>query len=659
MIGFFPDPYPDELLYSVCARYSARVRYPSRTYVVQELFGANATAVIDLPCRLADFVSVLPQGHRYTVKRLIDEHTLLPFYSPFLPPERVNRIRESMSGFNDSQVHACSGILASLISSLDWLRFCPLCTQENIQKFGEIYWHRLHQLPGVEVCPIHHVFLESSAAKARNRTKNYEFVSANEAIKAMLPRSLDLTNPCHQAMLGVATDATWLFSQQGLVVGYESLSNRYFRLLVQHKLAHNSGSIRLKELARAFLNYYPPELLSRLQCEVPSSNPNPWLARLVPDLGRGKASHPLHHLLLIQFLGTTAEEFFTSSNEFELIRKPFGTGSWPCLDPTSNHFQQLTIDKYYIGRRNKHDQPIGTFRCACGFSYSRTGPDLLTSNQFQFKRIISYSQSWENALRHLWLDSSLNQQEIGRKLGVSGNTVRYHAIKLGLPRHRLECAKQSQKTNTEMRSDSQRSPKTFQEKLESYRTEWLSIREKNPEATRVLLQKQFRRVQSWLYKNDPEWLEAHQPPSRLGGSVDWNHRDQELADAVRTAAQQLKHSTGHPEMVTVKAIGMALERRAGLFPKRELEQMPLTAIALAEVVETWDEFTIRRLRWAQLCFRSEGRCPKRYQLLRRASINLYRVSSSPQVQEAIEATLQSLASMDAAGGAQNPPKERD
>jgi hypothetical protein len=29
MIGCFPDPYPDELLYSVCARFHERVQYPN------------------------------------------------------------------------------------------------------------------------------------------------------------------------------------------------------------------------------------------------------------------------------------------------------------------------------------------------------------------------------------------------------------------------------------------------------------------------------------------------------------------------------------------------------------------------------------------------------------------------------------------------------
>jgi len=48
MVGFFPDPYPDELLYSVCARYHHRVRYRAHRATAQDLFGARVVTAIDL-----------------------------------------------------------------------------------------------------------------------------------------------------------------------------------------------------------------------------------------------------------------------------------------------------------------------------------------------------------------------------------------------------------------------------------------------------------------------------------------------------------------------------------------------------------------------------------------------------------------------------------
>lgn len=106
MIPCFPTPLPDELLYSVCARYSERMQYSDKQFLNRELFGdKNIATVVDLPSHLSHLLSILPPGHGYTVDRLIDEHTLLPFYSPFLPLERVNRIREHMIGVGGSAIH--------------------------------------------------------------------------------------------------------------------------------------------------------------------------------------------------------------------------------------------------------------------------------------------------------------------------------------------------------------------------------------------------------------------------------------------------------------------------------------------------------------------------------------------------------------------------
>lgn len=67
MLGFFPDPYPDELLYSACARYMDRLKYPNQRTGIQELFGAAQTpAIVDFPNRLDNLIKSLPPFHQYT-----------------------------------------------------------------------------------------------------------------------------------------------------------------------------------------------------------------------------------------------------------------------------------------------------------------------------------------------------------------------------------------------------------------------------------------------------------------------------------------------------------------------------------------------------------------------------------------------------------------
>jgi len=105
MIGHIPIPLPDELLYSLCARYSERMDYPTASRINAELFGSGGiSSSIDLPRHLDYLDANLPHGHLLTADTIINTRTLFPFYRPFLSSERVARIRDAMKGSNDSGV---------------------------------------------------------------------------------------------------------------------------------------------------------------------------------------------------------------------------------------------------------------------------------------------------------------------------------------------------------------------------------------------------------------------------------------------------------------------------------------------------------------------------------------------------------------------------
>src|SRR5215213_2460951 len=228
MIGYFPTPYPDELLYSVCARHQDRAQYQNKLWVGLELFGeVKAGAAVDLPCHLNFLIENLPRGHRWTVERLIDEHTLFPYFRPFLSPQRVNRVNESMRGSGSLIAKIASGSAATSIRLANRLRYCPKCSDEDTKLQRELYWHRLHQVPGVEVCPVHHVFLEHSTAQARNRSNIHDYISAERAVCTAVSRQIDREDPAHQALLNVARDSAWLLKQRQLVPGLHELRRRY------------------------------------------------------------------------------------------------------------------------------------------------------------------------------------------------------------------------------------------------------------------------------------------------------------------------------------------------------------------------------------------------------------------------------------------------
>ncbi|MBD2566591.1 TnsD family Tn7-like transposition protein [Anabaena lutea] len=640
MIGFFPDPYPDELLYSVCGRYQNYLQYSSQKNLMQDLFASvHARAIIDLPTHIGYLVDSLPTGNNYTVDKIIDGLTLFPFYRPFISHANIQQFREQMKG-DGNGLHYRLGLTASTIRPPKYLQFCPICVLEDRKNFGECYWHRLHQIPGVQVCPTHMVFLEKSSVCISGQNNHQTFIDAQQTIiHTQTLQSLDLLNIQHQQLLKISQDADWLLKQNAVVSDIHKIKNRYLYLLAEQELATYGGKVHIAQLLDAFKSYYSPEILKMLQCEVDEQSHGNWLSRLV-RLPKG-SQHPLRHLLLIQFFGYTVESFFQLPSDFQ----PFGEGPWLCVNPVCTHFQKPYIQSCQVYYSNNDGTPIGLFSCECGFAYTRKDFQKSVKDKFRVSTVKSYGYLWENTLANLWADTSLSVTAIANKLKVSTETIKHHAVRLGLSFPRLG-AKRETNIGSKQFSDSQEEKFNEPNKSELYRKEWLTLLNNNPNSDRVSLRNQCWRVYSWLRKNDSEWLEAHLPPRRRNNGsiyVNWEIKDIQLAEAVRQSAERMKNSPSRPVRITARMIGKDINQLSAIHNK--IDKLPLTAKALSEVVETREAYTVRRVWWAAEYFLQENKLPTRSQLEHLAGIRHgNELTDLPKVQEAIEAALDSFPS---------------
>lgn len=617
MIGHIPTPNPDELLYSLCARYAARVRYPSNKSVLLDLFNTpNVIASVGLPCRIGFLREAIPPGSDLTINRLIDEHTLLPYFAPFIPSGRVAQLRQDMKGSGGQRVYSRSGIMAGRVPEPERLRFCPACKTEDEKRPGETYWHRLHQLPGIEVCSSHLTFLENSSVGLRTKRKHHQFITAEQATRAVPGRYVDIENQDHAVLLQLTRDAEWLLENPGAGTSQEALHIRYLRLLIERGLATYTGNIHIKKLLDAFSNHYSPALLERLHCELRGNDieKTNWLLRLVRSSKH--TQHPLYHLLFIQFLGRTVEEFFQVPEELS----PFGEGPWPCLNPAANHYRRPVILECQLGDRLRFGKPTGRFSCDCGFAYVRTGPDSTLEDRFRVGRIISFGQAWEAKLKQMWEDSSLSISEIGRKLGVDPLTVRRHATRLELSLSRSDKRLKPLSSATQLKGKVVAA--AWEKKRRSCRSKWLSAMKQGQNIALKTLRLKLPREYAWLQQHDAKWLDGNKPqPQRQKLStisVDWKRRDAEYAAAVKASAFQLKEASGRPVRVTRTAIGRALGAITLL--RRKLHRMSLTAQVLEGVVETREQFAVRHVWWAAGLYCEEDVLPREWQLVMRASV---------------------------------------
>ncbi len=184
MITWFPEVYPDELLYSVMARYHAGSGNLAYWYTTKQLFkNKKERPEMFFVNEYSDEVyTLLTRSEPF--ERVIMNHTMFPYYGRFLPKERRNIACESLLKMRGNFCELLAFPKSKDGKSL-FLRYCPLCAEADRSKYGETYWHRIHQMIGTKVCPIHHCFLIDSPVIKSDRTSP-SLVNAEEVIPTTL-----------------------------------------------------------------------------------------------------------------------------------------------------------------------------------------------------------------------------------------------------------------------------------------------------------------------------------------------------------------------------------------------------------------------------------------------------------------------------------------
>jgi len=638
MVAFFPTPFKEkdhELFYSVLARYHSASGNISPKATIMDLYGTTTvTAVIDLPAHFDALIEHLPLCHPYTVDGLIKAHTLYPFYSAFLPFKRANLVIESMRGELGHSVHGRLGIMASSISTDKTLKFCRECFEVDRTRWGEPYWHRVHQVPGVYICPIHRIPLCRSRLLPMNR---HEFVSAAR-------------EDYHQEMQGTNGDKEGVFIQNvpsawddavskiTVLLGDEELSTKYVTIvdnvdkllnssypnrpmewfanhyvarLKEIGLANVHGHVRQVEFRRAFLNYYAEPFLEVMQSSVSDRDDN-WLNSIVRK--HRKTFHPIRHLLLKQFLGISLDDLFVT----EPVYQPFGSSPWLCLNPAADHYLQPVVEDVSIRYDSKVKRPIGTFACSCGFVYARKGPDTNEDDRCRIGKIKALGAVWEDELSEL-LKEDLSLREIARRLHVDVNTVKKYA----------DHAQQNRQAISSIVPDDLRERK---------RQDWLELVRQNEQKSRTELRKMSKALYTWLFRNDKSWLMEHSPkPTRIITTnlrVNWGQRDEEVLPLVQTEVTRILTSDGKPERISISRIGKRIGYLSLL--EKHLNKMPQTKVYLESVKETVEDFQMRRIKWAIREIEHEGLDLQWWRIVRKAGIKGAVVETYQRIYEIID-----------------------
>ena len=154
MLTFFPAPYPNEWWYSVLCRYHVRSGYRNYATTSHELYGKRPITHGRLfP---GSSIHAVVSQHRLVLDemKLLTEHTLAPYYMRFFSAKKKQDITDKLLQGK------AAGITRIDLYGLDGkqgLRYCTKCYDQDIEHYGEPYWHREHQIPLMPLCPEHNV----------------------------------------------------------------------------------------------------------------------------------------------------------------------------------------------------------------------------------------------------------------------------------------------------------------------------------------------------------------------------------------------------------------------------------------------------------------------------------------------------------------------
>jgi len=294
-MALLPKPYPDEIVGSIMLRGRQHLGMPLKLFLswIREVEGQSTSSFhLDSKVgRLAELCGCSPRDFLYN-------YTVFPYVVAFMPLEQVESLEAKLLSpdFN--------GTASSLIQNATYgskhRRYCPWCAKEESSRYGETYWHRLHQLPGIFVCERHGCPLVQTNIKAKVSSKLDEL--------SLPPTSRFLSSPkierdCAFRLLACTSNAIESTLRR---TGTSNPQRDYRESARNRGYVRAAGGLAAAAVATDLAAHFGSKLLSALDCEVGQDAEKSWPALLLRPT-KGAPAAPIRHVLLRSFLEAETE----------------------------------------------------------------------------------------------------------------------------------------------------------------------------------------------------------------------------------------------------------------------------------------------------------------------------------------------------------------
>lgn len=467
-----PSVLPSETLFSRLIR-GLTISGSSRPHYYFWLLGSSRASFH--PYLTSNLIKIASKAEE-SANSLYLSQTLFPLFAHYLPSHSNEIYYSALStpyGFRSCQLanfreHECLT-----------LKYCPLCAMSDIKHFGVAYWHIEHQIPGIECCCSHPVWLLHKPLH-----------KASQVHEGLLPCESSNTFNCNDKAFSFAKYTSKIL--QSIQAG-KQLKNDYLPILADKGYVTKGGCIRRRLLATELARLVEELGFPYTELMPESERDYKYFSNLLkPNVNQ----HPFKHLLLAYCLSDlNVAQFLAVKPVLNRSLKP---------DPTIIEAQCLKLLKEghsmaEISRRT------GRSRCYIKTLALKENVEFESKPKIITKKVKLYIINLAK--------KGFHRREIANRYGISSGSVeQLISSRPDLVIWRRKC-----------KSDSKR---------RRYKYTIMNFIKTHPLASRQDCKRSNYAAFYWLYNHEHDWLSTILPTAIKGcrnQRVDWKERDRKLS----------------------------------------------------------------------------------------------------------------------------------
>lgn len=634
IVAYFPKIYPDEILFSVLGRYHTYSGNKFVLYTLEDLYSDTIPQKIniDLPRGIKGLLSHIPSNSGYRSDLIIQNNTLFNYYAPFISSIKQMELIDYMKCNEKNNINSFFRTTNKYSIIKKNLFYCPLCTQEDWEKYGEFYFHKLHQVPTVFVCQKHKCYLNEYPIPIS--IKNTMIIYKHDYEMVDKRPVYEQNDILLSELVQISNSAEYLLEKRNRKISSDSLYQKYLALLVKHDYINSRGYIDKKLLCNHIKNYYSTHILMKYNCVPDINNKDNWINIITQK--SYKRLDPICHILLIQSLVEDFKDFCINYENINIIGEDIlKNKEYKYRETLLNHIRQNTNDtrsdirkklrkEYDWIRLNDNEWfeenivkskktivknellEIAKIRLS---EFLLNNPNctraLICRNlKAEYFRCRSYDRKWfDDNLPKSSYDYSIIKK---RKENYRQQVLSYISNNFGCNRAQIyeELPKQYQwlflndfEWFNETLPKERKVRNNIREELQNeYRENFLNFVMDHPECTRKEIYNVLKKEHAWFKRHDAKWYEMNSPQKKLGvpkKNYKWADIDTILLEELKKEYIKITCIDDYKKITKTYLI-RNLESIMQNFVKKYLDYLPKSRDYIASVIETTEEYQSRK-----------------------------------------------------------------